>query len=285
MDSTTAPLQNLLLLKEVMMLHGPKIALAIIVLIIGVFIAKWLTRLFGLLVSKMTTNLNTISTAKSVFGALLLGMVFVVAAAQAGLDAKPVMRLLIIILLGIVCLILFFRPYIPGLPFKVGQTVHAGGILGKVEGATVLNTRLKTFDGKTVFIPNRLILNDVAVNYHYTPTRRAKLDVPIQYDQDLMKAKQVLETVMIEDPRVLRTPRPLVWVLNISNGCIMLGGRCWIDNLKYWTTRCDLLEKIIFRFRHEGIVISYPHIRVHHFNEDQTVEESLYESENAFRNR
>jgi len=207
---------------------------------------------------------------------LLLSGVVSAAVIEVGIDVMPVFRLFMVILLSVIGLMIFLRPYIPTLPFKVGQTVKAAGLLGKVEATTFLNTRISTFDGKVFFVPNRTILNDIVINYHYTPTRRMKIDIPIRYDQDLMKAKQVLEALMIEDPRVKKTPRPVVWVLDMSNGFIRLGGRCWADNLKYWATRVDLLEKAKLRFDNEGIVISYPHMGVHHFDasaEDRALEE------------
>ena len=132
-----------------------------------------------------------------------------------------------------------------------------------MEATTFLNTRIRTFDGKVFFVPNKNIVNDIVINYHYNPTRRIKIDIPIRYDQDIVFAKQTLEAVMIEDPRVKKTPRPTVWVLDITDGCILLGGRCWADNAKYWSTRVDLLEKAKLRFDYEGIVISFPHRAVH----------------------
>jgi hypothetical protein len=87
-----------------------------------------------------------------------------------------------------------------------------------------------------------------------------------------------LEAVMIADPRVRKTPRPSVWVLDLSNGCVQLGGRCWADNPKYWSTRVDLIEKAKLRFDYEGIVISYPHLGVHPFNtsaEDDAFQEKM----------
>jgi small conductance mechanosensitive channel len=172
-------------------------------------------------------------------------------------------RTLIAISLAVIGVIIVFRPLFPTLPFKVGQVVKAGDLLGKVESTSLINTRLRTFDGKTFFVPNHMIIKDVVQNYHFTPSRRIKLNVGIRYDQDLMKAKQVLEAVMVEDPRVKVNPRPAVWVLNLNNGCVELGGRCWVDNIKYWKTRCELLEKIKLRFDAEGIVIAHPQRDVH----------------------
>jgi len=162
-----------------------------------------------------------------------------------------------------------FRPLIPSLPFKVGNTVKIGDLLGKIEATTILNTQMRTFDGKTFFVPNRQILNDIVINYHFSDKRRIKINVGIRYDQDLMKAKQTLESIMIEDPRVIAKPAPVVNVLNLTNNCVELGGRCWVDNMKYWATKCDLLEKTKFRFDNEGIVIAFPQLDVNYYNKSE----------------
>jgi small conductance mechanosensitive channel len=186
---------------------------------------------------------------------------------QLGLESILIRRTIIFITLAVVGLIVLFRPYIPSLPFKVGNTIKTGDLFGKVEATTFLNTRLRTFEGLTVFVPNSKILNDYVINYHFTPTRRVRIDVGIRYDQDVLKAKQVLEAIMIEDPRVKSKPRPVVYVLNLTDGCVKLGGRCWVDNLKYWVAKCDLTEKVKLRFDREGIVITFPQRDVHVYHE------------------
>lgn len=70
-----------------------------------------------------------------------------------------------------------FRPYLPRLPFKVGNTIKSGGLLGRVEATTFSNTRMRTFDGKTVWIPNNKLFKDYLLNYHYTLNRKIHLDV------------------------------------------------------------------------------------------------------------
>ncbi|MBW1752955.1 MAG: mechanosensitive ion channel family protein, partial [Deltaproteobacteria bacterium] len=128
----------------------------------------------------------------------------------------------------------------------------------------VLNTRLRTFDGTTVFVPNRKILDDVIINYHFTPTRRFVLKINILYDQDLMKAKQVLEAVMVEDRRVHPTPRPIVHVMSLDKGYIELQGRGWTDNLKQFLVTRELLEKTKLRFEQEAIKLAMPQMQVHY---------------------
>ena len=165
-----------------------------------------------------------------------------------GFDSRNIFRLITMGALALSAILLVLRPYLPTLPFKVGNVVKVGSLLGKIEATTMVHTRMKTFDGKTVFIPNSKILNDYVINYHYTPTRRLKIDIPIRHVRDILKTKQIMETIMIEDPRVLLKPaRPVVYTLNLVDGCAKMGARCWVENIKFWLTQCDLLEKILIR--------------------------------------
>jgi len=257
MPNVFTRLQNL---GDALTQHGTHMALSLAVLITGMVVVRWIRK--GLL--KVMP--------KSRFGEIFCNTIYVIlvmiviTAAFTEFGAKPinVLRFLSIITLAAMGLIIFLRPFFPTMPFKVGNTIKAGDFLGVVEGVTFLNTRLRTFDGKTFFLPNRKIINDIVLNYHSTPTRRVNLNVGIQYDQDLLKAKQVLEAVMIEDARIKTEPRPVVYVLNLANSCVELGGRCWVGNLDWWKTRCDLIEKVKLRFDREGIKFAFPQLELHY---------------------
>ena len=265
MEGTLAEYKKL---GEAIALHGQDFVLALFILVIGLIVLKMLTRLLRRVLDRSALKPQMVSTVTSIFYIILLFMVVAAALHQAGMATIVIRRILIVAGMIAVGLIAIFRPLLPTLPFKVGNTVKVGDLLGKIESTTILNTRMKTFDGKTVFIPNSKILNDYVINYHFTGTRRVKVDVGIGYDQDLLKAKQVLEAIMIGDPRVKVTPRPAVYVLNLNNGCIQLGGRCWVGNLNYWQSRCELIEKTKLRFDQEGIIIAFPQLDVHHYHGD-----------------
>ena len=240
--------------------YGTHMALSLAVLIAGMLVVRGIHK--GLL-KLMPANRVSVIFCNTVY--IILVMI-VITAAFTEFGAKPinVLRFLSIIALTVLGLIIFLRPFLPSMPFKVGNTIKAGDLLGIVEGVTFLNTRLRTFDGKTFFLPNRKIINDVVINYHSTPSRRVDIDVGIQYDQDLLKAKQVLEALMIEDARVETIPRPVVYVLNLADSSVELGGRCWVANLDWWKTRCELLEKIKLRFDREGIKFAFPQLVLHY---------------------
>ena len=267
MNGQFEKLQNLgLLMRD----HGLQMILALTVLILGLFTTKWVVKTLKNLLGKVTKNAATISIISNSVGVILLAVVIIAAAMEMGAKPGPLIALLMIICLAAIGIIVIFRPLIPTLPFKVGNTVKAAGLLGKIEATTLLNTRMKTFDGKTFFVPNRQILDDIVINYQYTKTRRIKVDVSIRYDQDLAKAKRVLEALMTRDARVLAKPAPQVYVLNLGPSSVDIGGRCWVNNTKYWVTKCELLEKTKFVFDNEGILFAYPQLDVHHYQSKES---------------
>jgi len=251
-------------LGKLMQEHGLQLIFALVILIVGLFLTKWATKSLKTLLAKFFKNAATISTVANSVGVLMLGIVIIAASMEIGVKPGPLIALIMIVILSAIGIIVIFRPLIPTLPFKVGNTVKTGDLLGRIEATTLLNTRLKTFDGKTFFVPNRQILDDIVINYHFTKTRRVKVDVTIRYDQDLIKAKQLIEAVMTEDARILTKPSPQVYVLKLGAHGVELGGRCWVNNPKYWVTKCELLEKTKLRFDSESIEFAYPQLDINH---------------------
>jgi len=255
---------NIEQMENTMALYGREMVIAFAVIVLGLILIKWINQGLKKAFSKLPISPARGATVRNVLCVLMLTVLVTFAAIEIGIAAGPVMRFLSILTLAAIGMIVVFRPLVPTLPFKVGNTIKAGDLLGKVEATTILNTRLRTFDGKTVFIPNRKILNDDIINYHFTPTRRFAIKVNIKLDQDLMRAKQILESIMVEDPRVRATPRPVVYLMSLEKGCMELQGRGWVDNVKAFVVTRELLEKTKFRFDQEGFALAVPQLQVHY---------------------
>lgn len=237
--------------------YGAEMLQAMVILVVGLVVLQFTMRKLKVLIDKKTKDSSRANTILYIVYILLLVVIITSALITLGFDSRNVFRLIILSALVIIAAMLVLRPYLPTLPFKVGNTVKVGALLGKIEATTMVNTRMKTFDGKTVFIPNSKILNDFVINYHFTPTRRIKIDIPIRHVRDILKTKQLMEAIMIEDPRVLLKPaRPVVYTLNLTDGCVKMGARCWVNNTKFWLTQCDLLEKFLARMERENIVLA-----------------------------
>lgn len=247
----------------VMSEHGWDFIIGLGLLVAGLMLARQVVKGLRHLIITLGLKPGLAGTICSVCNVILYVVIFVMAASIVGFDSANLFKLIIVVTLLVVAIILLCRRYLPNLPFVVGNTVKTGDLIGKIEATNFLNTRMRTFDGRTVWIPNRKIINDYLINYHFTPSRRIHLDMVIRYDQDLIKAKQVLETIMLADARVKPSPRPVVYVTHLKSDGVALGGRCWVDNLKYWRTRCELLEKTKLGFDNHGIRFSHSQVDLH----------------------
>lgn len=266
MDGFSAKMEEI---ARLMSLYGREVVHAFAIIVLGLILIKWINKGLKHFGQKLSISPARWATVRNIICVIMFTAVVSLAAMELGMAAKELTRFLAILTLATIAIIMVFRPLIPTLPFKVGNTVKTGDLLGKVEATTVLNTRLRTFDGKIFFVPNRQILNEIVINYHFSGKRQIKINIGIRYDQDLVKAKQVLESIMVEDPRVIAKPAPVVYVLNLASNCVELGGRCWVETRKYWATKCDLLEKTKYRFDNEGIVFAFPQLDVNFYKNSE----------------
>ena len=265
MEGLLAKIQEI---ENTMALYGSKLVITFAVIVFGLILIKLINQGLRPVLRKLPISPHRGATLRNIISVLMSSALVAFTAIALGLDSKLVLQFLAILTLAAIGLIVLFRPLIPTLPFRVGNTIKAGDLMGKVEATTLLNTRLRTFDGATVFVPNRKILNEVVINYHYTPIRRFSLNINIQYDQDLMKAKQLLESIMVKDPQVDSTPRPVVHVMDLNKGYIELEGRGWTDYLKRFVVTRELLEKTKLRFEQEGITLALPQMQIHYTSAD-----------------
>lgn len=264
MDETLSKFQEL---NELALGYGRELVLALAILVLGLIAAKYLRKYSVVVLNRIIPKPALVATITNVLYVLFIIFLVLFVLVEAGMDPLVIRRLLLMVTLAVVALIIVFRPYIPTLPFKEGNIIKTSDFLGKVEATTFLNTRIKTFDGKTVFIPNRKILDDFVINYHFTPYRRVAIEFGVKYDQDIMKAKQILEALFIEDPRILPTPRPAVSVKGWEQGAVVLWARGWAKNAKYFITKLELMEKVTLRFQNEGIIMAFTRRDLHLFHQ------------------
>jgi small conductance mechanosensitive channel len=148
-------------------------------------------------------------------------------------------------------------------PFRVGDFVEAGGTSGVVEAVQIFNTVLKTPDNKKVILPNSSVTGGNIINYSAKDERRVDLVFGIGYDDDLKKAKTILERLLADDPRILKDPAPVVAVSELGDSSVNFVVRPWVKTGDYWNVYWDLTEKVKLTFDAEGISIPFPQRDVH----------------------
>ena len=148
-------------------------------------------------------------------------------------------------------------------PFKVGDFVQAGGVMGTVELIKITHTILKSPDNQEITVPNAQVWGSTITNFSARPTRRVDLLIGISYNADLRKAKATLERIMKEEARLLEDPAWSVVVTALNDSSVDFAVRGWTNSGDWWATRCDLIERIKLTFDDEGIEIPFPQMDVH----------------------
>ena len=250
--------------------YGPRLLLAIVTLIIGIWIINLITRGVkrGFEKSKIEETLRpfllsllgwTLKLILFISVASMVGIAttsFIAVLGAAGLAVGLAMQGTLANFAGGAMLLIFK-------PIKVGELVEAQGHLGVVKEMQIFVTTLLTPENKTVFIPNGALSNGDMVNYTREGKIRVDTTIGVSYESDIKKARQVLIEMMEADERVLNDPEPLVAVSELADSSVNLAVRPWCDPANYWDVYFDTLEKGKAALDKAGITIPFPQRDVH----------------------
>jgi small conductance mechanosensitive channel len=237
---------------------GPSLVLAIVTLLLGFWIIKIITRLVkkGLKRSKIDDSLVPfLSSGLSALLKVLLiisvaGMVgiqmtsFIAILGAAGLAVGMALSGTLQNFAGGVMLLIFK-------PFKVGDFIEAQGHAGIVSEIQIFNTILKTPDNKKIIIPNGGLSTGTMTNFTAEETRRVDMTFGIGYQDDIDKAKGILQTIIDSNSLIMNDPEPFIVV------------RVWAKTSDYWSIYFNLQETVKKTFDKEGISIPFPQRDVH----------------------
>ncbi|OUS17791.1 mechanosensitive ion channel protein [Gammaproteobacteria bacterium 50_400_T64] len=251
-------------------LYGVKIIVALLIFVIG----KWVAKKMGSVTERMMkireVDEALVNFASSMVYYALLIFVVIAALGQIGIQTASFVAIVGAagLAIGLAMqgslsnfasgvLIILFKP------FKVGDFVEMAGAAGVVESIMIFTTEMKTGDNKKIIIPNSSVLGGVITNYSANDTRRVDLVVGIGYNDDIDKARSVLEALIDADGRILKDPAPLVAVSELADSSVNFVVRSWVNSADYWGVYFGLTEAVKKRFDQEGISIPYPQQDVH----------------------
>lgn len=149
-------------------------------------------------------------------------------------------------------------------PFRIGDAVDIGGTVGAVEDVGLFITKMRTFDGVPVFMPNGRIWGNEIKNFSRADRRRIDLTIGVGYGDDLDHALGVLAQIVAAEPRILVEPEPVLKVDSLGESSVDLLVRVWALPADFLATKMDLTKTIKQRFDAEGISIPFPQRDVHY---------------------
>ncbi len=255
-------------------LYLPKVALAIVTLIIGFWIISAILKGMRKALTARSMDPSLGKFLSSVIGVLLKVALLIMVATMVGIQTTSLVALVGAagLAVGLALqgslsnfaggvLILMFKPY------KVGDWIDAQGYAGTVHEIQIFNTILKTPDNKTIIIPNGVLSNGSISNYSSEPKRRVDFDFGIGYGDDIAKAKEVLLRIANADKRVISDPaEPFVGVKAHGDSAVTITMRVWVASADYWDVFFDMMETVKVTFDQEGISIPFPQQDVHMHN-------------------
>ncbi|RJP67096.1 MAG: mechanosensitive ion channel family protein [Candidatus Abyssobacteria bacterium SURF_17] len=258
-------------LQEWVALYGVRALVAIIILVVGRWIAKMLRNLVERMMRKREVEPTIVSFVGNLVYVALLVFVIIAAINQIGVQTKSFIAVIAAgLAIGLALqgslanfaagfLLILFRP------FKVGDYIEGAGVAGVVDAVQLFVTQLKTPDNKLVIIPNAKLTGDNIINYSANENRRVDLIFGVSYRADLRKVREVLQDILSKDSRILKDPAPTIAVLELADNSVNFAVRPWVKTADYWDVYFGLTENVKRRFDEEGIGIPFPQRDVHLF--------------------
>lgn len=247
----------------------PSIILALVALIVGLIAAKLISKI----ISKALKRTKVDGAAESFLISLIRIILYIVVVIMAlGLLKVPMSSIITVFGAAGLAISLALQNCLTNLcggfiilfskPFTAGDTIELDGSVGEVDTISILYTKMRTFDGKTVLIPNGKVTEAKIVNYTETPTRRIELKFGIAYEADFEKARELINTVIEGNKLVLRDPEPIVRMSAHNESSVSIDTYVWVKNEDFTTVKYSLIESVKAEFDRNSIEIPYNKIDI-----------------------
>ncbi len=254
--------------------YGIKFILAVVVLILGLFVIKWMTRAMVKMMKRGNVTESLIPFLRSMTNILLKVMLIISVMSMVGIQMTSFIAVLGAagLAVGLALqgtlqnfaggvMILLFKPY------EVGNFIEAQGFMGTVKEIQIFSTVLLTPDNRKVIIPNSPLATGSITNFSAMPERRIDFSFGIGYTDDIDKAKAILLKMAEKDERTLKGDKaPSVMVEGLGDSSVNLKLRVWVKSEHYGDVLFGYNESVKKQFDGANISFPFPQRDVHVYN-------------------
>lgn len=157
-------------------------------------------------------------------------------------------------------------------PFRVGDTVELDGYTGTVVALNLRNSRIKTFDGKDIFIPNANVIKNPVVNYTMDGFLRYDFTIGLDYGSDVNKAIEIIMSTMQQVPGVLKEEKKTaISVSNLGTSTLDLTIYYWLNtfdaNVSSGAVRTQAVQQTLDALTAAGFYLPGNIMEVKNYNE------------------
>lgn len=144
-------------------------------------------------------------------------------------------------------------------PFVKGDQIEVNGIAGTIEGITLRETQITTFQGRRVFVPNKDVYENAITVQTHDEAVRTDLEVGVAYGTDLEHAEQVAIACLADLDEVHEDPAPVVRWREFAGSSINFQLRYFSGSsqAEQVAARSAVIKAVNDAFEAEGIEIPY----------------------------
>jgi small conductance mechanosensitive channel len=244
--------------------NGPKILAAIIIVIVGWIVAKWIDRMILRALNKKDLEPPIKMLITRVANVMVLGFTLVIALATAGVNVLALVAGVSVVGVGVgLAMQGVLSNLVAGLsiiftkPFRVGEYVELAGVQGQVKHIDLFATTLLHNDLSRVVVPNRKIVGEILHNYG--GIRQLDLSFSIAYGSDVTGALAVVDEILAGNKRVLKEPGAVVGVGTLGDGSIGIAVKPWTSIGDAGPAGAEINQAIADRIRANKISLPVPH--------------------------
>jgi small conductance mechanosensitive channel len=236
---------------------------AIIILILGWFIARWVSGFVVKFCSSKDVDVTLAKFIGSTIYILVLTCFIIIALGKFGISVAPFVAALGALTLGAgLALQGPVSNYGAGFiiiltrPFVVGNTISITGISGIVEEVRLGMTMMRTEDDELIVVPNRHLIGEVL--YNSFEVKIVEDTVGVAYTSDCDAVTERLTTVLSALECVSASPAPQVGIDNFGDSSINIGLRYWVPSRGYFEHKYKANAAILKTINELGVSIPFP---------------------------
>ncbi|GAA0240305.1 mechanosensitive ion channel family protein [Haladaptatus pallidirubidus] len=146
-------------------------------------------------------------------------------------------------------------------PFEIGDWVQIDEHEGIVTDITIFTTRIETFEGKYIMLPNDVVSSNTIINIGRKGRLRLGVEVGVDYEADPDHAMAVAKEAMKDIDKILTVPSPDVVLKQLGDSAVLLELRFWIEkpsSRRKWRAVTAVVRAVKLAYDREGIKIPYP---------------------------
>jgi small conductance mechanosensitive channel len=239
------------LLKGYLITYSPNIITAIVILIVGLWLSKFVSKSFKKILLSRNVEITLVEFLEDLSFWAIRVLVFIAVISKLGVETSSFVAILGAagLALGLSLqgslanfaggiLIILFKP------FKVGDKIEVQGETGKVEDIQIFSTKINTANNQIVYIPNGILSNGKIKNHSQKEIVRTDFEITLTHAQKPNDVKAKIEDSIKNNSLILKDPAPEVYINNYNDVGVVFLIRIWTNNDNFMQAKSEVISAV-----------------------------------------